>query len=131
VLVKIRELLAAVPSSSASLSVILQSLLCAFSPHKAELTGNPAKSARGPEVVVHYAPAPPSVAGPAWHAGLADLVNEWLMRTGQIASAPCDAGHQGAFPRVARAFPRVARKRKLDVFLRRHDHPYRAPFRAV
>jgi hypothetical protein len=32
VLVKIRELLAAVPSTSASLSAILQSLLCAFSP---------------------------------------------------------------------------------------------------
>ena len=34
VLVKIRELLAAVPSTSASLSVILQSLFCAFSPHR-------------------------------------------------------------------------------------------------
>src|SRR5215510_13399245 len=67
VLVKVRELLAAVPSSSASLSVILQSLLCAFSPHKAELTGSPAKSARGPDFVVRYAPAQP----PADRSGVA------------------------------------------------------------
>jgi hypothetical protein len=42
VLVKIRELLAAVPSTSASLSVILRSLFCALSPHKAGSTGDPA-----------------------------------------------------------------------------------------
>jgi hypothetical protein len=75
VLVKIRELLAAVPSSSASLSAILQSLLCAFSPHKAELTGNPAKSARGPEFVVRYAPAQAS-SGPVRHCTQAWLI--WL-----------------------------------------------------
>ena len=78
-LVKIRELLAAVPSTSASLSAILQSLLCAFSPHKAGLTGNPAKNARGPEFVVRYAPAGLQRTGPALRSPLADLVNERLI----------------------------------------------------
>jgi len=96
VFVKIRELLTAVPSTSASLSVILQSLVCAFSPHKAGLTGNPAMTRTRTGVFASLDVGRASgLPTPILPAGFADLVNERLIGGSIGLNSPRQLGGAG------------------------------------
>ena len=80
VLVKIRELLAAVPSSSASLSVILQSLFLRIFPAQGRIDRQSGQECTWTGVR-RWLCAGSASSGPVrrLRTGLADLVNEWLI----------------------------------------------------